>query len=553
MDAAVVQKSQAVVTLASQQRGRLVGIHKAAEQVRHLAVAVPGVVVLQAPRVVLEQQRRGAGVLDLVVDRPSLARLRQQRRRHPVLLAVKHDTGTRLEEVGGWPEQPRVLHRLRLAATRHDDEFGTSTNARLHRTSGEQRETAVGVLEQMPARAEQRPVEIYVHRLEHGARVVGHAAQRLTTRGLADWPLCLAPTGVSFRKIHGRTTMTATLGQRLERRDAQRFVGRQDEISRLSLLLEDLDAPASVVLVHGPSGNGKSTLLREAGRRASALGRPVYTVEGRDLAPVPGEIDLALRGVHDAQRPVVLLDTYERIAATGAHLRKRVLPALPDGTLVVIAGRRGPDPEWFENGWEAITTSIELGPLPSRDAMTLVERAASWTRPPRARSSAGRAGPPWRWSSAWTPPAERATARAWSSPCSTVARTSRVRWFSARRPRARCGEPGRPGRGRHRARLHPRPARDDAARHRRPPRRRWLQETSLRRAAERRHRAARPAASRIRAELRSAAPDRERELRGLIAGHVHGRASTDGLQVITDLAELMDAEALRWGLVRRVR
>ncbi len=56
----------------------------------------------------------------------------------------------------------------------------------------------------------------------------------------------------------------------------------------------------------------------------------------------------------------------------------------------------------------------------------------------------------------------------------------------------------------------------------------------------------------IRAELRSAAPDRERELRGLIADHV-SRASTDGLQVITDLAELMDAEALRWGSARRVR
>src|SRR5512144_2575827 len=106
------------------------------------------------------------------------------------------------------------------------------------------------------------------------------------------------------------TRVPSTLAERLAARDAQRFVGRERELRLLESLLTD-EPPAQVVLLHGPGGIGKSMLLREVARRAAARGWTLRLVEGRELAPVPGEIEHALAGVEDDERPLVLFDTYE--------------------------------------------------------------------------------------------------------------------------------------------------------------------------------------------------------------------------------------------------
>ncbi len=62
-------------------------VDEAAEEVRDLALDVPGLVVLQAALVVLEQQRRRARALDLLGDRQLAG---QQLAGQPVLLAVEH-------------------------------------------------------------------------------------------------------------------------------------------------------------------------------------------------------------------------------------------------------------------------------------------------------------------------------------------------------------------------------------------------------------------------------------------------------------------------------
>ena len=65
--------------------------------------------------------------------------------------------------------------------------------------------------------------------------------------------------------------ITATLGRRLVDRDRARFVGRHRELELFDELFVD-DPPANVVLVHGPAGIGKSTLLREVVRRGERCG-----------------------------------------------------------------------------------------------------------------------------------------------------------------------------------------------------------------------------------------------------------------------------------------
>lgn len=162
-----------------------------------------------------------------------------------------------------------------------------------------------------------------------------------------------------------------TLGARMARRDQQAFVGRRRELAELDRLFVD-DPPASVVLLHGPGGIGKSTTLRELERRGREKGWTPVTVEGRDLPPVPDALEAALAPARAAERPLLLIDTYERMAALGGYLRRGLLPSLPDRAIVVIAGRGAPDAGWFEGGWETLAMELELGPLSGEESHELL-------------------------------------------------------------------------------------------------------------------------------------------------------------------------------------
>src|SRR4051812_40393515 len=168
------------------------------------------------------------------------------------------------------------------------------------------------------------------------------------------------------------STPARTLADRLAQADERRFVGRRRELALVDSLLVD-DPPKHVVLLHGPGGMGKSTLLREVARRGRAAGFAPLLIDGRALDPVPGEIERAMAGVEELARPLLLFDTFERIEALGGWMRERLLPSLPAAAVIVIAGRRAPDPDWLQGGWESLVVEVPLTPLGDDEALELLE------------------------------------------------------------------------------------------------------------------------------------------------------------------------------------
>lgn len=334
-----------------------------------------------------------------------------------------------------------------------------------------------------------------------------------------------------------------TVGTRIAERDAAAFVGRQKELAALERHLAD-DARATVVYLHGPGGIGKSALLRALARRAVAAGYTLRWVEGRDVPPSPDGLEDALAGIHEAERPLIVIDSFERIAGTAGYLRRALLPQLPASTRVLLASRRPPDDGWYQGGWERSLASVEVGALTEDDATALAgssgldrELAADvvrWSRgSPLALTLAAEIAerdPEWRPESG-TDHAEfvelviRRLAGAeidgphWPTlAVSAIARSVTVPMLAEVLPdRASAEEYG------------------------------WLAErTFVEPVGEglALHHLVRDA---LRADLRRRDPERERELRRRIADHLYGRARDGDVLLAIDLSELIESRAIRWG------
>lgn len=339
--------------------------------------------------------------------------------------------------------------------------------------------------------------------------------------------------------------MSSTLAERLAARDAQRFVGRERELAFFDSLFVE-DPPAQVVLVHGPGGIGKSTLLREVARRGTRRGYTTRLVEGRDLAPVPGEIESALGDVTDAAQPLIMFDTYERMQAADGWLRGRLLPSLPERAVVVLSGRTAPEPGWFEGGWERLSVELKLEPMPPDAALSLVQahglqdgdlaqQLIAWADgSPLALALAADATQ--RDGGTWAPERIHEHPNLVQAILHRIARTEldggNLDVAAVAALARACDEP---------MLADVLPEVDATAAYA------WLRERTF---AERLaggialHEIVRQA---MRSDLRARDPERDRELRRRIADHLFLRGLRAGPRTVVDLSELVENPAIRWG------
>ncbi len=163
----------------------------------------------------------------------------------------------------------------------------------------------------------------------------------------------------------------SSVGATLSTARHARYVGRVPELARFREVLAAETLPVHVVHVWGPGGIGKTSLLDEMAGLADAAGAAVARVDGRDVDALPDAFALAaeraLAGASpSARRRVLLVDTYERLAALDDWIRRTYVPGLPASDLVVIAGRHRPHHEWRTWGTTAMLPLRNLSDRESR-------------------------------------------------------------------------------------------------------------------------------------------------------------------------------------------
>ena len=188
----------------------------------------------------------------------------------------------------------------------------------------------------------------------------------------------------SVRSVAGR------LRERLERAAAEGVLGREAELSGILGHFETDGAVLS--FVHGIGGIGKSALLAAVIPRLVQRGARVVQLDGRTIEPTPRGLLAALAAAlgtapfrdveamareldSDPRATAIVIDEYDRIRLLDAWLRHEVLPAQPERTRWLFAGRFAPHSAWLSTpGWSDAVLSLRLEALDAASCRALLAR-----------------------------------------------------------------------------------------------------------------------------------------------------------------------------------
>ncbi|MGR3931643.1 ATP-binding protein [Streptomyces sp. BRA346] len=172
---------------------------------------------------------------------------------------------------------------------------------------------------------------------------------------------------------HRDSHSPGSLGEHLRAARQRAFVGRDRELARFRAALDGSADAFTVLFLTGPGGIGKSSLLRRFADEAHAAGLTAVELDGRSGECSPAAFEADAAEVFAADRPVLLVDTFEEYQSLEGWLRDRFLPRLPLGSLVVLAGRQPPSDRWrTDPGWAGILRVVRLPELPRGEAVALL-------------------------------------------------------------------------------------------------------------------------------------------------------------------------------------
>ncbi|GAA2822890.1 AAA family ATPase [Kitasatospora sp. CM 4170] len=168
----------------------------------------------------------------------------------------------------------------------------------------------------------------------------------------------------------------ASVRERLSSARVQAFIGRDEELGQFAQALAgDPQAPFAFY-VFGPGGIGKSTLLRRLADDARATGRLLLELDGRFVSRDPADFERTAAPFLDVPGTVLLVDSFEHCQWLESWLWQRFLPRAADDSLVVLAGRLAPQPQWTADpAWAGLLSVRELGPLSEEQARSLLTTA----------------------------------------------------------------------------------------------------------------------------------------------------------------------------------